>query len=128
MKKSFRPKPTDAELQILQILWDSGPTSVRQVNEIMNREKEVGYTTTLKLMQIMAEKGLVRRDTSQRTHIYQPAVERLATQHSLLKAFVEKAFQGSAMKLVMQTLGNHKATKKELSELKKFIEKLEKDK
>lgn len=128
------PKPTEAELEILQILWKNGPSSVRQVHEQLNEARqaadreEVGYTTTLKLMQIMADKGLATRDTSTRTHIYVPAVKEEDTQQQLLQKFVDATFRGSAMKLVMQALGNHQASPEELEEIKALIEKLEKEK
>ena len=120
-------KPTESEYQILQILWDKGPSNVRQVNDIINITKETGYTTTLKLMQIMSDKGLVKRDTSTRTHIYTAAISQKDTQGELLSSFLQKTFKGSAMSLVLQTLGNHKASKEELKEIKKLINQLEKE-
>ena len=128
MKENI-PKPTEAELEILQILWMHGPSSVRFVNETLNAssEKEVGYTTTLKLMQIMLEKGLVRRDDQSRTHIYEAAVSEEITQQKLLEKFVDATFRGSAMKLVMQALGNHQASREELDEIKALIERMEKE-
>lgn len=119
-------KPTESELEILQILWDRGPSSVREVNDELNKRRDVGYTTTLKLMQIMAEKGLAERDTSQRTHIYSAASRQSDTQRQLLDGFLQSTFKGSAKKLVLQALGNHETTKDELQEIKKLIEKLEK--
>jgi predicted transcriptional regulator len=118
-------KPTDSELQILQVLWDKGPSSVREVNEILNEIKETGYTTTLKLMQIMTEKDLVSRDTTQRTHIYTAAVAREATQSSLLQSFLKSTFQGSAKALVLQALGSNTASEQELQEIKDLIDKLQ---
>ncbi len=126
MAKKSLPKPTEAELAILQVLWENGPSSVRFIHEQLSQEKEVGYTTTLKIMQIMAEKGLLQRNTDQRTHIYYPALEKEDTQNQLLRDFVASAFKGSAMQLVMQALGNHKASDKELQEIKALIEKMEK--
>jgi predicted transcriptional regulator len=123
--KNAEIKPTDSELQILQVLWDKGPSSVRDVNEILNETKETGYTTTLKLMQIMTEKGLVSRDTSQRTHIYIPTVAREATQSTLLQSFLKTTFQGSAKALVLQALGNNTASEEELQEIKDLIDKLQ---
>jgi predicted transcriptional regulator len=126
-----KTKPTDAELEILQVIWAAGPSSVRFVNDRLNEirlaeSREVtGYTTTLKLMQIMAEKGLVTRDTSSRTHIYAAAVKEEDTQRQLLEKFVDSAFRGSAMKLVMQALGSHQASAEELDEIKALIEKME---
>lgn len=119
------PKPTDAELEILQVLWENGPSPVRFVNDKLAEKKEVGYTTTLKLMQIMFEKGLVSRNTDARSHIYEAAIERDATQRNLLGTFVDNVFSGSAMDLVMQALGNHKASKDELDQIKALIEKME---
>lgn len=121
------PKPTDAELEILQVLWENGSCSVRFVNDILAEKKEVGYTTTLKFMQIMYEKGLVTRNTDARSHIYEAAIERDATQRNLLGTFVDNVFSGSAMDLVMQALGNHKASKDELDQIKALIEKIEKE-
>ena len=120
-------RPTSSELEILQVLWTNGPSSVRQVNEILNTKREIGYTTTLKLMQIMLDKGLLGRDDTSRTHIYKPAVTRDAIQGQLVRRFVDSAFQGSASKLVLQVLGNHSASKEELDAIKELIEKIEKD-
>ena len=123
-------KPTESELEILQLLWKKGPLTVRLVHEQINAarssfQKEKGYTTVLKIMQIMAEKGLVIRDTSQKIHVYEAAVQESDTQKKLLKDFVNNTFDGAAMKLVMQTLGQHKASKEELSQIKALIDKLE---
>ncbi len=121
------PKPSDGELKILQVLWNQGPLSVRAVHETLSQDREVGYTTTLKIMQIMAEKGLVNRNTESRTHIYEAAVQEDEIQSRLLNQFVRNAFQGSAMKMVMQALGNHKASPEELDEIKALIRKIEED-
>ncbi|MFN8304488.1 MAG: BlaI/MecI/CopY family transcriptional regulator [Saprospiraceae bacterium] len=119
-------KPTDAELQILHVLWEQGPSTVRTVNDLLNTQREVGYTTTLKIMQIMhAEKGLLTRQEDGRTHIYSAAVTRDETQASLLQQFVDNTFRGSAMQLVMQALGNHDASTAELDEIKALIAQLE---
>ena len=120
-------KPTDSELEILQVLWDNGPSSVRYVNENLNTAKEVGYTTTLKLMQIMNEKGLTVRDTTSRTHVYTAAIKEIAAKNNLLVKFIDSTFQGSAAKLVMQTLGNNETTQEELAAIKIMIKNLEKD-
>lgn len=114
-------KPTDSELEILQVLWTQGPSTVRQVNEHLSQTKEVGYTTTLKLMQIMHEKGFLSRTEEGRYHVYQALVDEKETQQHLLDRFVDTAFRGSAMKLVMQALGNSKANPQELEELQKLI-------
>jgi predicted transcriptional regulator len=119
------PKPTESEIEILQILWQHGPSTVRFVNELLNQKKEAGYTTTLKIMQIMADKGLVTRNEENRTHIYQANVNEEATQKHLLDKFLDLAFRGSASKLVMQALGNHTATKDELDQIRKLIDRME---
>ncbi len=121
-------RPTESELQILQVLWDRGPSTVREVNDEINKTKETGYTTTLKLMQIMVDKSLVTRDTSSRTHVYVANLSEVDTQRHLLKDFLKTTFKGSAMSLVMQTLGSHTASKEELAEIKKLITKLENQK
>ena len=120
-------KPTEAELEILHILWQSGASSVRYVNEKLCENREVGYTTTLKMMQMMFEKGLLQRDDTARTHIYTPAMPQEDTQKHLLNHFVDSAFKGSAMQLVMQALGNHDASKDELAEIKALIQQMEKN-
>lgn len=118
-------KPTDAEMEILQILWEKGESSVREINDLLNERRDVGYTTTLKLMQIMNDKGLVLRDTAARSHIYSAVALENDTKNNLITDFVNLAFQGSAMNLVMQALGNTKSSKDELIELKSLISKLE---
>ncbi|MES2794589.1 MAG: BlaI/MecI/CopY family transcriptional regulator [Bacteroidota bacterium] len=118
-------KPTESELEILQILWQKEGSTVREVNDILNQTKDVGYTTTLKLMQIMNEKGILSRDEENRTHIYHAQITESETQKMLLNKFVDSTFRGSAMKLVMQALGNHDATKEELDNLKKLIQNIE---
>ena len=125
MKKKSSPKPTEAELEILQILWDSGPTTVRFVNDKLNLKKEVGYTTTLKIMQIMAEKNLLARDEENKSHIYSAVYKKDETQKVLLDKFLESTFGGSASKLVLQALGNRKTSKKEIEEIRKFLDEIE---
>jgi predicted transcriptional regulator len=125
IKKSL--KPTESELKILQLLWEFGPSTVRFINDKLNEIREVGYTTTLKLMQIMHEKGLADRNTDARTHIYSATVTEGATRNSLLNQFLDKTFRGSATQLVMQALGNHKASQDELDEIKALIAKIEED-
>jgi BlaI family penicillinase repressor len=125
MTQPHIPRPTEAELEVLQILWANGPSPVRFVNEELNKTKEVGYTTTLKIMQIMVEKGLATRNTESRTHIYRAAVEEGATQQRLLDQFLDAAFRGSAAKLVMQALGRHKASQEELDAIKSLLDQLE---
>ena len=119
-------KPTESELEILQILWRKGNASVRVVHEELLATKEAGYTTTLKLMQIMHEKGLVKRDDSIKTHIYQPAVSKEKTQKHLLNKMIDQVFGGSPGELVMQALGNHKASAEELEEIQKILDNLKK--
>lgn len=119
-------KPTESELEILQVLWKHGPCSVRSVNEFLNEKREVGYTTTLKIMQLMAEKGILSRDTTLKTHIYSPAIPESDTKNHMIHDFINNAFYGSAMDMVMQVLGNAKATPDELQDLKKLIDDMEK--
>ncbi len=119
--------PTDAELEILQVLWEKGACTVRQVNEELSKKREVGYTTTLKIMQIMfQEKALLTRDSSQRTHVYQAAVAESVTQKKLLDQFLNATFKGAAMKMVMQALGDHEVSNDELDEIKALIKQKEK--
>lgn len=128
MKKKKIIKPTEAELEILQIIWESGPSTVRFINDKLNKKREVGYTTTLKIMQIMAEKNLVSRDMENRSHIYKAAYKQDETQKVLLNKLLDTAFGGSASKLVMQALGNKKTSKEEIEEIRKFLDKIEKGK
>jgi predicted transcriptional regulator len=116
-----RPHPTSAELAILGVLWAQGPSTVRQVHETLAEDRETGYTTTLKLMQIMAEKGLVTRDESARTHVYAARVTRGDTQRQLVNDLVDRAFGGSAAALVMQALSAHSASPDELAEIQQLI-------
>lgn len=127
MSENQNIKPTAAELEILQILWEKGEVTVKEVNEEINKKKETGYTTTLKTMQIMFDKGLVERKKDGRSHIYSAAIKKEKTQQVLLDKILETAFGGSASKLVMQALGNKKTTKEELQEIKELINKLERD-
>ena len=116
-------EPTRSELEILQVLWVNGPSTVRFVNEKLNEQKrEVNYTSTLKLMQIMVEKGILKRDESSMKHIYEPAQEELKTKNFLLDRFVDSIFDGSASSLMMQLLGNKKTSKKELEKIRQLIE------
>lgn len=117
-------KPTDAELEILNILWKQGPSSVRDVHELLN--KDAGYTTTLKLMQIMLEKELLHRDAGAKVHIYEAAVSQKETQGNLINRMVETAFEGSAMSLVMEALGNYKTSKEELDQIRDYLDQAEK--
>ena len=114
-------KPTDSELEILHVLWTNGPSTVRQVHDSLSTGRDLGYTTALKLMQIMYEKGLLTREETNRSHTYAAAVTEEDTQRGLVDRFVETAFRGSASKLVMQVLGQHKASRQELDEIKKLL-------
>lgn len=116
------PRPTDAELTILRVLWEQGPATVRQVHELLAGDRETGYTTTLKLMQIMADKGLVTRDESARTHIYAARVPRDRTQKQLVSDLIDRAFGGSSAALVLQALSAQPASEDELAEIRRLID------
>jgi predicted transcriptional regulator len=123
MSKSDAPRPTDAELAILRVLWERGPSTVRQVHEaISTRERQTAYTTALKLLQIMTEKGLVRRDDADRSHVYHPRLTQEQTQRQLVRDLLDRAFGGSSSKLVMQALNAKRATPEELGEIRKLID------
>ncbi|MBV8846332.1 MAG: BlaI/MecI/CopY family transcriptional regulator [Bryobacterales bacterium] len=115
------PKPTEAELAILRVLWQRGPSTVRQVHEALNAVKKTGYTTILKFMQIMHEKGLVSRDETPYAHVYQARLPREQAQRTLVADLLERAFEGSMSKLVLQALSSRKATPEELSEIRKIL-------
>lgn len=117
-------KPTESELEILQVLWEKDQASVREVHEELLQSKDVGYTTTLKLMQIMYEKGLVKRDDSFKTHIYQASVSKEKTQKHLVGKMINTLFGGSPAELVLQALGNHKASPAELEEIQRLLNNL----
>mgnify|MGYP003439209233 FL=1 len=126
MAKQKVVRPTESELEILQVLWDKENATVREVHEILLLSKDAGYTTTLKLLQIMHEKGLVSRNDSYKTHIYQPAVSREKTQKHFVGKMINNLFSGSPAQLVMQALGNHKASRDELEEIQKLLNSLKK--
>lgn len=119
-------KPTESELEILQILWTRGIATVREVHEGLAATKDVGYTTTLKLMQIMNEKGLVKRDDSMRTHVYQAAVNKEKTQRHLLGKMIDSLFGGSSTQLVIQALGENKANPEEIEKIQALLNDLKK--
>ena len=123
---SLVPRPTDAELAILGVLWDQGPSTVREVHEALNEETGVGYTTTLKLLQKMAPKGLVERDESARAHIYKARSKKVPTQRRLVSDLLTKAFGGCTPSLVMQALSAKKASKEELAEIRRLLDEMEK--
>ncbi len=120
------PRPTDAELAILRVLWERGPSTVRDVTVALQKERGTGYTTALKLMQIMTEKGLVQRNDSQRTHVYEAVAAAEVTQKQLVTDLLERAFGGSAQQLVMQALSSKKASSADLVEIRKLIDEMEK--
>lgn len=122
MAGTATPRPTDAELAILRVLWDRGPSTVRQVHDVLNRERPSAYTTSLKLLQIMTEKGLVERDERDRTHIYRARLTEEQTQRQLVRDLVDRAFGGSATKLVMQALASRRASSDELREIRRLID------
>jgi predicted transcriptional regulator len=125
MTEKAMPRPTDTELAILRVLWERGPSTVRDVHEALSTSHETGYTTILKLMQIMTEKGLVVRDESQRAHVYEPRYSQQRTQRQLLSDLVDRAFGGSPASLVMQALSGRKATSEELTALREMLDAME---
>ena len=125
MNKKPKAKPTAAELEILAVIWRHGPCTVRFINDKLNEEKKVGYTTTLKIMQIMAEKGLLKRDENQRSHLYQAAIPEKETQKILVDRLLDTAFGGSALRLVMQALGTHRASAEEISRIRELLDEME---
>ena len=123
--KSNIPRPTPAELEILRVLWKRGPSTVREVQTELSRSRPTGYTTALKFLQIMTQKGLVRRDESQRTHIYRASVPKEETQGHLVSDLLERAFEGSAARLAAHALSTHKASPEELKEIRRLLDELE---
>jgi BlaI family transcriptional regulator, penicillinase repressor len=117
-------EPTKAELEILQVLWAHGPSTVRFVNDRLNEQREVNYTSTLKVMQIMADKGILKRDESQMKHVYSPAEGEQKTKDRLLDKFVDSVYQGAAGQLVMQLLGNKKTSPEDLAAIRKILDNL----
>ena len=118
-------RPTDAELAILRVLWDRGPSTVRQVFEVLAAEKDLGYTTVLKMLQIMNEKGLVQREVTDRVHTFSTTQSQTQTQRNMLDDLLDKAFGGSSTSLVMQALATRKASRKELAEIRKLLDQAE---
>jgi BlaI family penicillinase repressor len=125
MQKSPLLRPTDSELEILRVLWRRGASTVREVHDILNESKPMGYTTVLKLMQIMAEKGLVRRNEDQRAHVYEARLAQEQTQQQLVGDLVDRAFGGSASELVMQALSAKKATREDLAKIRLLLDEYE---
>jgi predicted transcriptional regulator len=128
MARVTPPRPTDAELEILQVLWSRGPSTVREVHEELNKARTTGYTTVLKLMQIMGEKRLVRRNEDQRAHVYEAMLPQRTTQRQLVRDLVERAFRGSAAGLVMQALAAKPATREELQQIRRLLDSYERGK
>ncbi|HET7179972.1 MAG TPA: BlaI/MecI/CopY family transcriptional regulator [Chryseosolibacter sp.] len=125
MKEHPFIRPTEKELEILQVLWQNGPVAVKDVHESMGGDVNNGYTTILKLLQIMHEKGLVTRQKSGKLHLYKAAASQEHTRQFMIDKLIHTVFQGSAMQLVMSALGNKKSSKEELLEIKRYLEKLE---
>ena len=129
-EKKITPVPTDAELDILQVLWEKSPETVRYINDELNKrriatDKEIGYTTTLKIMQLMLDKGLLTREIVERSHIYKPAVSQEVTQTQVLRGVVDTAFGGSASSLVMRALGSGATKPEDLEKIKALIQQIE---
>ena len=121
------PRPTDAELALLRVLWERGPSTVRQVHEVIAAERPTGYTTVLKVLQIMTEKGLVERDERARTHVYRATLSATETQRQLVGDLLDRAFGGSAAALVMQALAARRATSEELAEIRRLLDERKED-
>lgn len=122
MAKLKPPRPTDAELEILRVLWQRGASTVRDVFDTLSKTKPIGYTTVLKFMQIMAEKGLVKRDEQERAHVYSARVPQEQTQRQMVRDLLRRAFNDSASQLVMQALASKKASPEELAEIRQLLD------
>jgi predicted transcriptional regulator len=120
--KSDPPRPTQAELEILRVLWQRGPSSVREVQQTLTEARETGYTTVLKLLQIMSRKGLVARDEKERTHVYRAALAQEQTQRQLVTDLLERAFNGSASQLILQALAARRASPDEMDEIRRMLD------
>jgi len=127
MTNSKFSKPTESEMGILQVLWELGPSTVREVHYVLSETKDSGYTTTLKLMQIMYEKGLLNRNDEAKTHVYSSAIKKESVQKQVVSKMINGLFKGSSAKLVMHALGNHRASKEEIMEIKKYLDEIEND-
>lgn len=119
------PRPTEAELELLRALWTHGPMTVREIHDSLRSEKSTGYTTTLKILQKMADKGIVRRDESNRSHIYHPVMQAEQTQRQLVRDLLHRAFGGSAAQMVVQALAEKKASPAELAEIRRLLDEME---
>ena len=118
------PKPTDAELELLRVLWDSGPSTVREIHELLLESKSTGYTTTLKILQKMTDKGLVTRDESQKSHVYEAAITAEKTQRQLVRHLLQGAFGGNPTRLAMQALSEERSSPEELEEIRDLLDQL----
>ena len=127
MQKTKLPRPTESELEILKVLWERGPSTVREVHDDLSAHKPTGYTTVLKLMQIMTDKGLVRRNEEQRAHVYEARLPQEQTQKQMLGDLVDRVFDGSASKLVMQALSGSKTSQQELDQIRELLDEIEKE-
>ena len=127
MAKKTLPRPTEAELELLQVLWQRGPSTVREIHDAAGGKKGTGYTTTLKILQKMTDKGLVQRDESRRSHVYQAAWQAEQTQRQLVRSLLRRAFGGSPAKLVVQALSEEKATPDELAEIRTLLDRLDEE-
>lgn len=124
--KNLKPgRPTESEMEILQVLWEKGPSTVREVHDVLTETKDSGYTTTLKLMQIMNEKGLLKRNDETKTHVYTALVKKESVQKQAVSKMINSLFKGSSAKLVMHALGNYKASDEEILEIKKYLQEIE---
>lgn len=126
MKTNY-PEPTESELEILQILWQKGSATVREVHDVLEKQKDVGYTTTLKLMQIMVEKGILDRDTTQRIHVFKPLIPQSSVEANLISKLRQKIFSGSASRLVIGALSSEPVSEQELEEIREFLDSYTKD-
>jgi BlaI family penicillinase repressor len=124
MKETEMIKPTESEMEILKILWEKGDSTVREVHDLLSESKSAGYTTTLKLMQIMHDKGLLYRNDETRSHVYSAAVKKESMQKQVVTKMINGMFKGSPAKLIMHALGNHRASKEEIEEIKKYLEEM----
>ncbi|HKC66399.1 MAG TPA: BlaI/MecI/CopY family transcriptional regulator [Pyrinomonadaceae bacterium] len=127
MTKSNLPRPTDSELEILNVLYRRGPSTVREIYHVINKQKPTLYTTVLKMLQIMTEKGLVKRDDQERAHRYEAWLAQEQTQRQLLNDLLKRAFEGSATKLVMQALSSKKTSAEDLAQIRALLDKMERD-
>jgi BlaI family penicillinase repressor len=125
MPRKPSDQPNDVELSILRVLWERGPSTVREVHDTLQEDRDTGYTSTLKMMQVMLEKGLLKRDDSKRPQIYQPAVPEEQTQSRMVRDLVQKVFGGSAQKLVLRAVRTHRISRAELAEIRKLLNNLE---